>query len=360
VTAPLLHLATTAEWRAHLTAGRIVPTLAEFVHLSTPDQVALPANRLFPGRDDLNLLVLDPTRIGVDVRYEPGLPTDPASMRFPHAYGAIPTAAVLAVVPYRDTGGYGAPELPPVDAAGRQAAFEPSFLRRTATREIPVTGGVAVRTDPVPASHRHNQLLIDGATDAATVAADADRTLDGHHAVTLTGDHHAPTAAALAAAGWQVQEIVGMAGPAGGARGRTEVVDVEALRPVWDAEWQRHGVDDAVRTQLTDRLLREQRVLDLRGLALRVDGEVVASAVLRIDGATAELDGVEVVPGHRGSGHGDALLADARAIAAGAGCDLVTLTAAADDHPRAWYGRRGFAEVNRQWNAHRTAGRTGG
>lgn len=359
MTAPLLHLATTAEWRAHLATGEIVPTVAEFVHLSTPDQVALPANRLFAGRTDLNLLVLDPSRIGVDVRYEPGVPTDPASMRFPHAYGPVPVTAVLAVAPYRAVaGGFTDPVLPGLDAAGRLAAFEPSFLRRVATRETAVTGGIAVRTDPVPASHRHNRLLIDGDTDAAAVLRDADRALDGlgHREVTLSGDHLAPTAAALAAAGWQVEPLVGMAGPAGGTRGRTEVVDVATLRPVWDAEWRRHlpGATDAELAQLTDRLLLEDRVLDLRGLALRDDdGVVVASAVLRIDGATAELDGVETVPGHRRRGYGDALLADARAIAAGAGCDLVTLTAAADDHPRAWYARRGFAEVARLWNASR-------
>jgi uncharacterized protein (DUF952 family)/GNAT superfamily N-acetyltransferase len=363
VTDVLLHLATTAEWRAHLAAGEVRPTVAEFVHLSTPDQVALPANRLFAGRTDLNLLVLDPTRIGVDVRYEPGVPTDPASMRFPHAYGPVPVTAVLAVVPYRADGGFPAgeftaPLLPRLDAAGRSAAFEPSFLRRVATRETPVTGGIAVRTDPVPASHRHNRLLVDGDTDAAAVLRDADRALDGlaHREVTLSGDHLAPTATALAAAGWQVQPLVGMAGPAGGTRGRTEVVDVATLRPVWDAEWRRHlpGATDAVLAQLTDRLLLEERVLDLRCLAVRDDeGVVVASAVLRIDGATAELDGVETVPAHRRRGYGDALLADARAIAAEAGCDLVTLTAATDDHPRTWYARRGFAEVARLWNAGR-------
>lgn len=357
MTAPLLHLATTAEWRAHLAAGEVRPSVAEFVHLSTPDQVALPANRLFAGRTDLNLLVLDPARIGVEVRFEPGVPTDPASMRFPHAYGPVPVTAVLAVAPYRaGTGGFAAPLLPGLDAAGRLAAFEPSFLRRVATRETPVTGGIAVRTDPVPASHRHNQLLIDGTTDAATVAADAARAGLDH--ATLSGDHRA-TAAALTEAGWQVEELVGMTGPAGGTRGRTEVVDVATLRPVWDAEWRRHlpGTPDAELAQLTDRLLLEERVLDLRCLALRDDdGVVVASAVLRIDGATAELDGVETVPGHRRRGLGDTLLSDARAIAAEAGCDLVTLAAEADDHPRSWYARRGFAEVARLWNAVRPGG----
>ena len=114
MTEPLLHLATPEQWRAHAAAGVIVPTVAEFVHLSTPAQVALPATRLHQGRADLLLVVLDPARIDVEIRYEPGVPSDPASMRFPHAYGPVPTGAVLAVLPYRPRrdGGFDAPELP--------------------------------------------------------------------------------------------------------------------------------------------------------------------------------------------------------------------------------------------------------
>jgi uncharacterized protein (DUF952 family) len=117
VATPLLHIATRDEWRTAHAAGVIAPpSLAEvgFVHLSTPDQVALPAERLFRGRTDLVLLVLDPTRIGVPVRFEPGVPSDPASMRFPHAYGPIPTAAVTTTLPYRpgDDGTFTAPTLP--------------------------------------------------------------------------------------------------------------------------------------------------------------------------------------------------------------------------------------------------------
>jgi uncharacterized protein (DUF952 family) len=84
-----------------------------FVHLSTPEQVALPANRLYHGRSDLMLLVLDPARIDVEVRFEPGVPADPTSMRFPHAYGPVPTSAVVTVQPYRPgpDGEFGPPEL---------------------------------------------------------------------------------------------------------------------------------------------------------------------------------------------------------------------------------------------------------
>ncbi|MBC8092174.1 MAG: DUF952 domain-containing protein, partial [Pseudonocardia sp.] len=101
MTSPLLHLIPTAAWRECLAAGAVAPTVAEFVHLSTAEQVVLPAGRLFAGRPDLLLLVIDSERIGVPVRWEPGLPTDPAELRFPHAYGPVPTSAVLAVLPYR-------------------------------------------------------------------------------------------------------------------------------------------------------------------------------------------------------------------------------------------------------------------
>lgn len=114
VTAPLLHLATSAQWRTCLDAGVIAPSVAGFVHLSTPEQVALPASRIFAGHPDLLLIALHPDRIDAGVRWEAGVPTDPPGMRFPHAYGPIPTSAVLAALPYRPRadGGFDPPNLP--------------------------------------------------------------------------------------------------------------------------------------------------------------------------------------------------------------------------------------------------------
>lgn len=361
VTGPLLHLATPAQWRAALARGVIAPpSLAEvgFVHLSTPEQVALPAARLYSGRTDLVLLVLDPDRITVPVRFEPGLPTDPASMRFPHAYGPVPAAAVLGVLPYRPRpdGGFDAPTIGRTDPAWRHAVLEPSLLRRTATAEVPVAGGVAVRTAPVPASPAHNQLLIDSYVDAEQVAADADRVLGAaaHRWALLTGAAMAGTAAGLAAHGWRVQELIGMAAPAGGEPvARVEQVDLEALRPLITAEWRRAfpGTGAAELAQIVEGGRLEEAVLDVRYLAVPDGGELVASAILKIDGATAVLDVVATEPEHRGRGHGDALLRTAMALAADAGCDLVVLDAAADDWPRQWYARRGFVEVTRSWSA---------
>ncbi|WP_280268078.1 DUF952 domain-containing protein [Nocardia wallacei] len=96
----LVHMCTRAEWEAARATGqRRPPSLDEagFIHLSTPRQVHLPANRLFADHDDLVLLWLDPDLLAAPVRWEPGVPTDPASMRFPHLYGPLPVAAVTAV-----------------------------------------------------------------------------------------------------------------------------------------------------------------------------------------------------------------------------------------------------------------------
>ncbi|HTY31314.1 MAG TPA: DUF952 domain-containing protein [Mycobacterium sp.] len=97
----LLHLCGRQEWSRARDRGEIHPDAgAEFIHLSTPEQVHLPANRLYRGRDDLVLLHIDPARLNSPVRWEPGVATDPDSMLFPHLYGPLPAGAVISVTAY--------------------------------------------------------------------------------------------------------------------------------------------------------------------------------------------------------------------------------------------------------------------
>ncbi len=367
VTEPLLHLISPGDWRGDLAEGAVIPpSLHEegFIHLSTAEQVALPATRLFHGRQDVALLVFDPDRIDVPIKWEPGVPGDPGSMRFPHAYGKLPTGAVLGVLPYRPRpdGAFDAPSVPVLDTAGRCTLAVPSLLRRVATSEVPVTGGVAVLTDPVPKSHQHNQLLIDGEVDAATLADDADRVLGdaglAHRKALLTGEHLVPTVTGLRALGWEVEELTVMAARPGGPLnpfvGQT---DIEDMQPFWGETWCRliPGIDDETLRQLNDRYeLEDEEAVDTRLLSVRDDlGDVIAGCVLKIDGATAMIDAVETLPDHRGRGHGNALVAQALALAGRAGCDLATLEADAAEWPRHWYGRHGFTEVARTWSAQR-------
>jgi uncharacterized protein (DUF952 family) len=103
----LLHLCSRAEWARARRRGEHRPdSLSEvgFVHLSTPQQVHLPANRLYAGRTDLILLHIDASRLDAPLRWEPGNATDPAAMLFPHLYGPVPTSAVIAVSEYRPGG----------------------------------------------------------------------------------------------------------------------------------------------------------------------------------------------------------------------------------------------------------------
>ena len=99
-----VHLCGSDEWRAAQRCGAHRPSsLSEvgFVHLSTPQQVHLPANRLYAGRTDLVLLHVDGARLGSPVRWEPGVPGDPDGMVFPHLFGELPVDAVIRVTAYR-------------------------------------------------------------------------------------------------------------------------------------------------------------------------------------------------------------------------------------------------------------------
>ncbi|MGD1254014.1 DUF952 domain-containing protein [Mycobacterium seoulense] len=100
----LVHLCGLDEWSRARARGEIRPGASgggRFIHLSTPGQVHLPANRLYRGRGDLVLLHIDPARLDSEVRWEPGVATDPESMLFPHLYGPLPTDAVIRVTDYR-------------------------------------------------------------------------------------------------------------------------------------------------------------------------------------------------------------------------------------------------------------------
>jgi uncharacterized protein (DUF952 family) len=102
--AVLVHLVPSDEWSSARIRGELRPeslSSAGFVHLSTPEQVHLPANRLYRGRHDLVLLHIDPAGLDAPIRWESGVAADPESMLFPHLYGALPVSAVIKVTSYR-------------------------------------------------------------------------------------------------------------------------------------------------------------------------------------------------------------------------------------------------------------------
>lgn len=101
--AVFVHLCSAEEWRRAQESGEHRPeslSTQGFVHLSAPEQVHLPANRLYAGRRDLVLLRIDPAKLSSPVRWEHGVPTDPEAMLFPHLYGPLPIDAVMTITNY--------------------------------------------------------------------------------------------------------------------------------------------------------------------------------------------------------------------------------------------------------------------
>lgn len=97
----ILHIADSTDWEASILQGFYQgPTLASegFVHCSTAEQVVPVANRLFRGRQDLVLLVIDPRRLSAEVRPEN---LEGGSELYPHIYGPIELDAVVRTVPFR-------------------------------------------------------------------------------------------------------------------------------------------------------------------------------------------------------------------------------------------------------------------
>ena len=91
--AVLVHICRAEDWQSAQESGELRPDSLDshgFVHLSTPEQVHLPANRLYAGRADLVLLRIDPARLSSPVRWEPGVPTDPECDGVPTSVRAIP------------------------------------------------------------------------------------------------------------------------------------------------------------------------------------------------------------------------------------------------------------------------------
>jgi len=94
---PLFHIALATAWARP--ADPYVPAefaREGFIHCSTRRQVMRVADTLFRGRSGLVLLMIDSERIGAPIRYEN---LEGGAELFPHIYGPLPRAAVVAVEP---------------------------------------------------------------------------------------------------------------------------------------------------------------------------------------------------------------------------------------------------------------------
>ncbi len=302
-TEPLLHLIDAAQWRVALDAGSVVDASLRtdgYIHLSEPEQVVGSAERYFPGRDDLVVLVVDRARLRDEVRWESAAPD---AMRFPHLYGPLPVSAVTSVLPYRP--GLDGLFVPPVgipavdDDLARATAFELSAAVRRAAIVLPIDGGVACLDPRVRASWEHNSLWFTGDPDVATIVSETDRVLADYSHRRIFTYRPPPTGLGWAVEELRLQVLDRTAPDPPVPAGRVVWVTQEVMAGLWEPSWRRDhpGIDDE---SVHDLVRRESfanahlRIVDLA--VLGDDGVPVAGTQLRIDGATAAVEAVMTAP----------------------------------------------------------------
>jgi uncharacterized protein (DUF952 family) len=88
-------LLTALDWAGAAVAGRYEGSPVDhrdgFIHLSAADQVVQTAALHFAGQTSLVMLVVDPQRLGADLRWE----VSRGGALFPHLYAPLPTSTVV-------------------------------------------------------------------------------------------------------------------------------------------------------------------------------------------------------------------------------------------------------------------------
>lgn len=107
----ILHICPRTDWTASRNGFYRCDSLDDegFIHCSTPEQVIEAADFLFQGQQGLVLLVIDPARVTVPIRYE-----DAGNGKFyPHIYGPLAASAVVEVLPFEPATDDGRFAMPP-------------------------------------------------------------------------------------------------------------------------------------------------------------------------------------------------------------------------------------------------------
>jgi uncharacterized protein (DUF952 family) len=110
----IFHITTRADWEAAQTKGEYTADSLQsegFIHCSTLAQVLPVAEKFYKGQGGLVLLMIEPTLLSSDLKWEPpsgGTPPPgvPEGDKFPHIYGPINLDAVVNVLDFiRDANG---------------------------------------------------------------------------------------------------------------------------------------------------------------------------------------------------------------------------------------------------------------
>ena len=354
----LLHITTLSDWAAGARAGTYGDDrLAHggFLHLSTPEQVAGPANALFAGHKDAWLLVVEESRLPVPVRWEPGDPRTDDGSRFPHLYAPLPVNAVVAAVPYPPgpDGTFappvGIPE--PGDRLRRAHALE-WYLARARARSVgELDAGFSLRHHEYAVSSQDNRVVLRREHSPAEAAALCAVELAGldHWQVYIEGPVSTETISAYESAGWSHTEsliMIASASPTRLADPGVRVVEVDVGTPSDEQATWREDIPRLLDPELREIVEREAVTsVVARQVHLAVlddEGRPEAWADLYVAGATAQLENVMATPDRRGRGLGTAVTLHAVDRARRLGCDVVFLRTDADDWPCHLYEKLGF------------------
>ena len=103
----ILHLASHDAWLAAVEKGTYYAdslSTEGFIHCSKPSQIVDVANAFYRGQQGMVLLVIDPSKLGHELKWEPPAEPEPTHARegdlFPHIYGPLNLDAVVKVVDF--------------------------------------------------------------------------------------------------------------------------------------------------------------------------------------------------------------------------------------------------------------------
>ena len=117
----IYHISTQEDWEAAEQSGAFTAESLEsegFIHMSKANQVTRVANKIYTGREDLILLVVEPEKLDAELKWEapvhpnPDNPVDVSEAeQFPHIYGLLNLDAVegTIVFPCNDDGTFSLP-----------------------------------------------------------------------------------------------------------------------------------------------------------------------------------------------------------------------------------------------------------
>ncbi len=241
----------------------------------------------------------------------------------------------------------------------RITAFDHRFARAQATDVVDLDWGFALLQRDFPLSEYHNRITVTAPVPAAVVVTTADDVLGGaglHHRYVAVDDDALGLALRddLVAAGYEHETILTMIHS--GAEVEPATIEVRAvpfdtMRQALVRDWRialPQASDEHIR-QLADRTALYERGAEVARLAVYEGDEIAARGELYIDreDRISQFENLVTHADFHGRGYGDALVREALRRGRAAGSELSFLTADANDWPREWYERLGYAEAGR-------------